>query len=157
MKRSMCLWIGVLASTLPVSVRGQGLRWPAHSLWQVNTAESNYPGKEYDKADRVEIVSDTDKSLTFTDHNVDQHGAPVTRTWKGPQDGTMKPYGDDGSMAGFRWDHGVHKSDWKMSDGSSMSCTFQMSSNGKKTTETCDVKQPDGKTRTDTIVYNRVK
>lgn len=146
-----------LLFVLPLSVVAQSVRWPAHSVWQVNTAASNYPGKEYDKADQVEIVSDTDQWLSLSDNNVDQHGKPVKRSWSGPQDGTMKPYGDDGSMAGFRWENGVHKSRWRMADGSSMDCTFALSQDGRKTTQTCDVKEKDGKKRTDLVVYDRIE
>jgi hypothetical protein len=156
MKRTTFLLSAVLLGSFTFPALAAHTHAPTPSTWKLNVAASDFGGGPTIKADDMTILTDNDKWLKWTDVTVDSDGKTWNTSWSGPQDGTLKPIeGMDGAKAGFKTaDDSSH---WVMADGSISDSTLVMTPDKKKVTITNVVKTKDGKTFTQTLVYDRVK
>ena len=147
--------VAVLAFTVAPFAFAAHTHLPAHSAWTLNVGESDFGGGFSMKSDTFVIIIDNDKWGKWTDNMVDGDGKTWKTSWSGPEDG--KPHPFIGMSGTYSTDSAADVSVEKLPDGTVQTCNFTLSSDGKKFSEKCVAKSPDGKEAHQTIVYDRSK
>jgi hypothetical protein len=145
-----------LAVTTALSAAGAHTHLPTPSKWVLNTSETDFGGGPGMKSDEMNILTDTEKWMKWTDVTVDDQGRTMKTSWSGPQDGTLKPIqGMEGAQASFKTaDDSSH---WVMPDGSTSDSVLTLSPDKKKATIMVTMKTKDGKEYKQKLVYDRVQ
>lgn len=146
----------LLAFTLVPFAFAAHTHLPAHSTWTLNVGESDFGGGVSMKSDTFVLITDTDKWGKWTDTMVTGDGTTVKSSWSGAEDGKPHPFtGWPGAT--YSTDPATDVSVETFPDGTVQTCDFSLSSDGKKFTNKCVAKSPDGKETHQTIVYDRTK
>ena len=128
--------------------------------WQLDVARSNFGPEPPPKSVTLTILTDTPQACSWRVDAVDENGAAISYSWSGPQDGSLHPVKDakgetmgqeslkldtDGALLRHGTDNG----------GNSFDGRATMSEDGKTITDVLNVKTPDGKTVSQTMIYRR--
>lgn len=155
LKRISLASVALLAFTLVPFAFAAHTHLPAHSTWTLNVGESDFGGGVSMKSDTFVLITDTDKWGKWTDTMVTGDGTTVKSSWSGAEDG--KPHPFTGMKGTYSTDPATDVSVETLPDGTVQTCDFSLSSDGKKFTNKCVAKSPDGKEAHQTIVYDRTK
>jgi len=129
---------------------------PANSTWKLNLVESNFGGGPTMKSDVFTMLVDTPKWASFTDEYVDDSGKTWKWSWSGPANGTMHAAT---GIPGVKYSTNATDdiSEEALPDGTSITCSFSLSEDKKKFTDSCSTLTSDGKRYPQIMVYDLVE
>jgi hypothetical protein len=157
---SVCAVLLFLLAAPPAFAQAATSHVSSVGTWKADLKESKFGDEEAPKSLTLTITKDTPQLLSWRVDQVDAKGKAMSYSWSGPQDGTMQPVkGPDGKELekdSFKDEKGVliRRGDGGK-DGPPFESHVTRSADGNTMTDVVNAKSKDGKTLTQTVVWNR--
>ena len=146
----LCVALAAGWLLFPVSVRAQA---NFSGAWTLNNAASDLRGMRPPKSDII-TMKQRGKSFAWSEVIVTPSGKVEREAWSGKMDGVARPVqGPKGNTASYKMD-GTGR--WMSPEGNS-ELLARVSADGKQFLLTSTTKLPDGRSMTQTFVYDRMK
>jgi hypothetical protein len=131
----------------------------AKGTWRYDPAQSDFGSQPKPKSIRLVVTKDTPAMLAWHLTEVDADGKTQTRSWSGPEDGSMHPLRAAGKKneSSFKREGDDIIRQAKMADGAMEESHISMSDDGNTMTEHVTGTDKDGKQFTATLVWHRLK
>lgn len=146
----------LLSGSIATAASAAHTHVPALSTWTLNIKETDFGGGPTIKSDINHVLADNEQHYHWEDVTVDGTGATTKTSWDGPEDGTLHPIqGLPGAK--FSWNTATDSEQSVFADSTVYDAVLTLAPDGKTMTFNQTVKQPDGKTFQQKLVYDRIK